>query len=221
MRGIAALLLVVLLATIWVIRPSWLPWGGPREEPEPTAAKPVATDGNGAGHPRFVLAELQATPIQFEPPSYLYVEVRNDGHAAGNVDLWMELDGGQFQRVLVQPSPPGLMRSGGAGEGVVRVVVPEVAPGQSVHVYALTTAPRFRRIVLGQPSGPPTEVTYEASKGESNQIMAPWMWTIVRIILTVFLVVGAIFMLPVIVWIIRGLPYMLSEPTHTATKPDE
>lgn len=214
-KGLLALMLAAVLAFLLFWKPSEvLVLLGKKRMPDTARAKQqVKESAHPLGH--FAIERIDLSPAAFRLPAYFLVAVTNDGARSDTLSLWIDFGQARVVDFDVRPSASRVVVDSAVGKSAMRAVFVDVRPRERVYLYALLSSPQVSQIVVQEPQGDPLVITGASLQKSKEPFVQPWMITLKRIAVVML----GFFGLLAGIWIVRGIPYMLSEPSSHPAKP--
>jgi hypothetical protein len=210
---IAGLLLILTLG--WGLYKEWkaAPTATPADTVRSISPRSTRRDSSSGRHAAsFRIDRVQVTPVDFTIPTGLFIELSNSGWGTGSAELLVDLGASSIDSLEIRPAEAVSLLSGGSGGTSVKVALTNVSAGERVYLYALTSAPVFREIVLNpMDAGYQQRITFEEVRrnGDSASALPRAFRNFLWVIASIFVIVLAILAIKIVAdvysWLLRKM----------------
>jgi len=95
------------------------------------------------------IKDIQLTPLDFDIPSYLYIEIKNEGTKdIRNLKITIELGKSSVEEFEYFPNNEIVLLSDTLDKNLIKLKKYVFAENESVYIYALINQPIFKRILI-------------------------------------------------------------------------
>jgi hypothetical protein len=101
-----------------------------------------------AATPRIEVENLWISPVRFSIPSYMLVELKNNGTAADrDLNIVVDAGGSQIRDFEVRSYRTYAVLDGGKGKSFLNINASEINQGERIYIYLLLSDPSFKEII--------------------------------------------------------------------------